>query len=48
MKNSTNSITILKTFAKQLNAILEKDIRKFATNQNTNIKNAAFLQLISA
>ena len=49
MKNtSTKAITTLKAIELELKSILENDIRKFTAPQYTNIKNAAFLQLIAA
>jgi len=48
MKNSTKTIQVLKNIARELNVILENDIRKFSSTREINNKNAAFLQLISA
>jgi hypothetical protein len=46
MKATAKTTTdLVKVIDKQLQAILEKDIRKI---DNINVKNAAFLQLIAA
>ena len=48
MKNPTKITATIKSFDKELSAILEKDIRKFTAAKDLKIKNAAFLQLIAA